>query len=85
MKVIAIILALLFFVPAFAFSAWEGVDEKVVEKIADEHGRSPSGPLVNTDKGDLLLFVFLLAGVLGGFIAGYSYRVLTSKGKEKVP
>ena len=55
---------------------WPGVDESVVEKYAKEHGREAHEPLINTDQGDLLLFVFLLAGTLGGFLAGYSWRVL---------
>ena len=58
---------------------WSGVDEAVVEKIAGEHGREASPPLINTDQGDLLLFVFLLAGAVGGFVAGYSWRKLVSE------
>lgn len=55
---------------------WNGVDETVVEKIAQEHGREARTPFINTDQGDLLLFVFLLAGVLGGFIMGFYWRKL---------
>ncbi len=58
-------------------AAWSGVDESVVEKYAKEHGREAKEPLINTDKGDLLLFVFLLAGAAGGFAAGYYWRTLT--------
>ncbi len=61
---------------ASAASDWAGVDEKVVEKFAHEAGRPPREPLIDTDRGDLLLFVFLVAGALGGFIAGYCYRAL---------
>ncbi|MDA8240465.1 MAG: hypothetical protein M0Z67_08865 [Nitrospiraceae bacterium] len=61
---------------------WPGVDESVVEKYAKEHGREAHEPLINTDQGDLLLFVFLLAGTLGGFVAGYSWRMLIV---EKAP
>jgi hypothetical protein len=53
------------------------VDESVVEKYAREHGRETREPFINTDQGDLLLFVFLLAGVVGGFIGGYTWRALT--------
>jgi cobalt/nickel transport protein len=56
---------------------WQGVDESVVERVAKEHGREAKTPLINTDQGDLLLFFFLLAGVIGGFAAGYYWRVLT--------
>lgn len=55
---------------------WTGVDESVVEKYAGEHGREARPPFINTDQGDLLLFVFLLAGVVGGFVAGYYWRSL---------
>ena len=61
---------------------WTGVDEAVVEKIAKEHGREARKPLINPGEGDLLLFVFLVAGVVGGFAAGYYWRVLMS-GKRK--
>ncbi len=58
---------------------WPGVDESVIEKVAKEHGREAREPFINTDQGDLLLFVFLLAGVVGGFIGGYCWRALTEK------
>lgn len=77
-----IVLCLFFLAPAVAFASWPGVDESVVEKIAGEHGRHAREPLINTDKGDMLLFVFLLAGAVGGFAAGYYWRVLT-EGKTK--
>lgn len=63
---------------------WSGVDETVIEKYAEEAGRSAREPLINTDQGDLLLFVFLLAGALGGFIAGYAYRSLASQPLKKM-
>ncbi len=62
-----------------ASEKWPGVDESVIEKVAKEHGREAKEPFINTDRGDLLLFVFLLAGVVGGFIGGYYWRVLTEK------
>lgn len=58
---------------------WVGIDEAVVEKFASEHGREPREPLINTDQGDLLLFLFLLAGAIGGFVAGYSWRALIAQ------
>jgi hypothetical protein len=72
------------FTMASASEKWQGVDESVVEKVAREHGREAKTPLINTDQGDLLLFVFLLAGVVGGFTAGYYWRVLMeSKAKDR--
>ncbi|GAM09632.1 cobalt transport protein CbiM [Geobacter sp. OR-1] len=61
---------------------WTGVDEAVVEKIAKEHGREARSPLINSDRGDLLLFVFLVAGVIGGFVAGYCWRSLSKKNQD---
>lgn len=72
---------LLFLLFSFSFAAeapekWQGIDESVVKKIAKEHGREAREPLINTDQGDLLLFVFLLAGAAGGGVAGYYWRKL---------
>jgi cobalt/nickel transport protein len=53
---------------------WAGVDETVVEKYARAAGRPPHRPLIDTDQGDLLLFCFLVAGVVGGFVIGYYIR-----------
>lgn len=71
--------AVFFALAAFGSEKWPGVDEAVVEKIATEHGRAASEALINTDQGDLLLFVFLLAGAAGGFAAGYSWRMLATE------
>ncbi len=81
LRICSILLLLLFIVVSHsslvvAAEKWPGVDESVVEKYAKEHGREAHEPLINTDQGDLLLFVFLLAGALGGFVAGYSWRIL---------
>jgi len=57
-------------------ASWSGVDETVIEKFAEKAGRPAWKPFINTDQGDLLLFVFLLAGAAGGFAAGYWFRVL---------
>jgi len=65
-----------FALPAIADEKWSGVDESVVQKYAKEHDRAARAPFINTDQGDLLLFVFLLAGSTGGFVAGYYWRVL---------
>ena len=55
---------------------WPGVDKTVVEKFAEQSGRRAREPYINTDQGDLLLFLFLTAGAVGGFIAGYTFRGL---------
>ena len=87
-KAMLLVLALPFWLvaapfPAYAASDWTGVDDKVVEKFARDAGRPPRAPLIDTDRGDLLLFVFLVAGAVGGFVAGYCYRALFSPGGGK--
>ena len=62
--------------------AWEGVDEAVVEKVAKEHGREAKPPMLDLS-GDLLLFAFLMAGAVGGFVAGYYWRDLTAQKPRK--
>jgi len=57
---------------------WKGVDETVVEKYAIAAGHPPRDAYINTDRGDMLLFFFLIAGTCGGFLAGYSYREIFS-------
>lgn len=69
--------------PAAVAADWGGVDESVVEKYAEEHGRTARDPIINTDQGDLLLFVFLVAGAVGGFIGGYNWRRLTEAGQGR--
>ena len=63
-------------------SKWSGVDEAVVEKVAKEHGREASTPIINMEQGDLPLFMFLIAGTVGGFIAGYYWRTLIAEGRS---
>ena len=77
--IMALVLVLSHQHPASSADKWSGVDESVVEKYAKENGREARKPLINTDQGDLLLFVFLLAGTIGGFAAGYSWRMLVSE------
>jgi ABC-type cobalt transport system substrate-binding protein len=56
--------------------AWEGVDKTVVERIASEAGRPARDSFIPAPSGDLLLTAFLLAGAIGGFIIGYTFRAL---------
>jgi cobalt/nickel transport system permease protein len=76
-------------IPAEA-AKWAGVDETVIEKVAKEHGREAKAPLIDKEQGDLLLFLFLAAGAIGGFAAGYYWRSLVGgrrgrlDGREKI-
>ena len=67
---------------SYAGEKWPGVDDAVVNKIAREHGREERPSLIPAAEGDLQLFMFLMAGTVGGFVAGYYWRVLL-EGKKK--
>ena len=87
--IFALCLSALLFLSQTAFSEeqskWPGVDVNVVERVAQEHGRPAWTPFINTDQGDLLLFVFLLAGASGGFMAGFCWRKLFYPPKADPP
>ena len=55
---------------AWAAEQWPGIDEAVVKRFAEQAGRPAQDPLINTAQGDLLLFCFLMAGLVGGFVMG---------------
>ena len=63
--------------------SWRGVDETVVEKLSAAAVRPARRPFIDIEQGDLPLFMFLTAGAIGGFIAGYMYRGLFGKSPEK--
>ncbi len=58
---------------------WPGVDELVTERIAKDAGRTPARPVLDTSRGDLALFAFLWAGILGGAVFGYCLRMIASE------
>lgn len=68
--------------PLQAKEKWPGVDEAVVEKYAKKYGVEPREPFINTDQGDLLLFIFTLAGTAGGVIIGYNFRKIFKERKS---
>jgi len=61
--------------PPEAPARWAGIDESVIEKVAAEAGRAPR-PLLFEMEGDLALFLFLCAGIVGGSVFGYCFRML---------
>ncbi len=62
---------------------WTGIDVSIVGKYAKKYGRPPRDPYINTDQGDLLLFVFTFFGLVGGIIIGYNFRKLFVEGEDK--
>ncbi len=90
MRALSTFLAILIILIAVTLSSvdagdgkWAGVDETVVEKFAAKAGRTAKEPFINKDQGDLLLFVFLVAGATGGFVAGYYFRLLFHENKRR--
>ncbi|MCP4265836.1 MAG: hypothetical protein GY777_09720 [Candidatus Brocadiaceae bacterium] len=62
---------------------WTGIDVSIVGKYAEKYGRPPRDPYINTDQGDLLLFVFTFFGLVGGIIIGYNFRKLFVEGETQ--
>ncbi len=62
---------------------WIGIDVSIVGKYAEKYGRPPRDPYINTDQGDLLLFVFTFFGLVGGVIIGYNFRKLFVEGETQ--
>lgn len=91
MKKILIILMALLLTGGFVMAEeekpekWAGIDEAVIEKYATDKGREAAEPLFNVE-GDMLLFLFALAGAIGGFVMGYYWHkvfvVGTPEGEE---
>lgn len=53
----------------------------IADKYAQEVGAGVRTPYINTDKGDLLLFMFTIGGAAAGFWLGYNWRDLFDKEK----
>jgi cobalt/nickel transport protein len=69
------------FVPLLAEERWQGIDESVLERFAQERGREAAEPFLDVE-GDLLLFLFTVAGAVGGFIMGYYCHKVFVAGKN---
>ncbi len=61
---------------------WPGMDEHVVRPYAEAAGRTLA-PLFPQPEGDVLLFAFLMAGLIGGWVLGYGYRALFVEGGRR--
>jgi cobalt/nickel transport protein len=61
---------------------WIDTTDVVSEQSASALGRQSVEPLINTDQGNMLVFFFTLAGLVGGSIVGYYWRkLMTDKDK----
>jgi cobalt/nickel transport protein len=58
---------------------WAGVDEAVIGRFVSAAGRKPL-PVIDWVQGDLLLFAFLCAGLIAGFVLGFYGRGLFADG-----
>jgi cobalt/nickel transport system permease protein len=57
-------------------SKWVGLDEGVMEHVAAQQGRPAWKPFINTDVGDLILYVFFVGAFLTGLVIGWLVRGL---------
>lgn len=62
--------------------AWPGVDETVIGSVVERAGIPEPPPLFAWLQGDLLLFMFLCAGLCAGFVMGYFARVAFFEQRE---
>ncbi|MFO7983937.1 MAG: hypothetical protein R6V08_10830 [Desulfuromonadales bacterium] len=79
---IPLILFCLSALPVAAEEKWKGIDESVIEKYAQDRGADATDPFLPME-GDLLLFLFALAGGIGGFIMGYYWHKVIVAGKRE--
>jgi len=82
--VILVLVAFIGLIVAIGISDLEmpGADENVggvANRYAEEVGAGERDPFINTDKGDLLLFMFAIGGAAAGFWLGYNCRDLFDK------
>jgi hypothetical protein len=61
---------------------WPGVDEAVVGRVASAAGHERWRTFLD-GTGDLPLFLFLCAGIVGGFALGYGYRALFARERHR--
>lgn len=83
--VLGLLLAMLIYLGTSSLSM-PGADERVgsiANKYAHEVGAGERPPFINTDKGDLLLFVFTVGGAIAGFWLGYNWRDLFGKSEHE--
>lgn len=63
------------YAPAEEAEKWQGTDV-IIEEVLARYGARARQPFINTDQGDLILFVFAVGGLAAGFVLGYHGRRL---------
>jgi cobalt/nickel transport system permease protein len=61
--------------PGKALPTWQAADDMVEQRFAAKGGTKPTEPAAE-NLGELPGFFAMLAGAIGGFIAGYCFRAL---------
>ena len=61
--------------PGKGLPNWRAADDMVEQRFAAKGGTKPTQPAAE-DRGELPGFFAMLAGAIGGFIAGYCFRAL---------
>jgi hypothetical protein len=67
---------------SFTFNEVKGTDDQIGDVIkiyTQKAGVSQRAPYINTNKGDLLLFLFCFAGLVVGFYLGYQWRKIITQ------
>lgn len=77
--VVGLIFLVVVGVLVFGKADYQGADVSVTalaDQFARKVGAGSRDPFINTDKGDLLLFLFAFSGLVSGFFLGYQWRSL---------
>lgn len=62
---------------AKAAERFQGLDETVIEAAGEAGGRPATGPVLNLEQGDLLLFAFSAGTFVAGVVVGVTWTRLT--------
>ena len=55
---------------------WSDATNVLSRQAAEQMGREARAPFINTEKGNMLVFLFTLGGVAAGFAIGYNWRII---------
>ena len=60
---------------------WSDATDVLSKEAAQQVGRAPVAPLINTEQGNMLVFFFCLGGIVAGFTIGYYWRRILIEGR----